>query len=39
MVTFQDVVVSPDNIVGAVGEGFKGQLRSYLQNKSDMQSP
>lgn len=25
MVTFQDVVVSPENVVGAVGEGFKGQ--------------
>lgn len=26
MVTFQDVAVSEENIVGGIGEGFKGKL-------------
>jgi alkylation response protein AidB-like acyl-CoA dehydrogenase len=30
MVTFQDVAVGEENIVGSVGEGFKGVYKYYL---------
>jgi alkylation response protein AidB-like acyl-CoA dehydrogenase len=28
MVTFQDVVIPPENVLGKPGEGFKSRLRS-----------